>query len=204
MFRRAFGGMVLGIASAIDRASVAFGEETSRGLTEDERQVLRSVFERALDLDRVRVAIGGPVPLLGQKDERRGEPRAVGATIYWPAGGRYAHIPRVWPVFVHEATHVAQYQNGGPGYIADSLLRQTWSMLTTGSRRGPYDWISAAREGIAWAGLGAEQQAALVQDLFEAGLHRDPGPRFVVEGADFTDYVRSALAEAREGRGYCT
>jgi hypothetical protein len=194
------GGAVLGVTRAASSVSRAMGVESRRPLEEAERRVLGEVFEGGLDLDRVRVSIGGLVPVLGLKNEPLGEPRAVGEAIFWPRAGRYADIGGSWAVFVHEATHVAQYLASGPGYIADSLYRQTRSLLESGDRRGPYDWARAAAAGVEWGALGAEAQAALIQDLFEVGLHRDPARHLLIGGVDRTEYARRALAEARARR----
>ena len=101
---------------------------------------------------------------------------------------------------VHEAAHVAQFQNSGPGYIANSLLNQGLAILQGGGRNGAYYWEEDARRGVPWSDLGAEQQAMLIEDIFQRGVH--DGGTYAKDGLDYTSYMLDALAQARAGRGW--
>ncbi len=84
-----------------------------------------------------------------------------------------------------------QHQNGGYGYIADSLHAQ---LVGDG-----YKVDKGIREGRSWAGLNCEQQATLIEQAYEQRCFQ--GEAFKVRGRDCTEYFELAVRELRAGRG---
>lgn len=101
--------------------------------------------------------------------------------------------PGVCPrhLFVHEATHVWQFQNGGHAYITDSIHAQT---IGDG-----YQLEKGLLQGRAWAQLNCEQQATLVETAWAQGCF--DGRPFILRGRDWTSAFETARTELRAGRG---
>ncbi len=86
--------------------------------------------------------------------------------------------------FVHEATHVWQYQNSGPGYI----LHSAWELMRLGAKAyaygGEYGLLKARERNKTLGDFGVEQQAEIARDYcrrLKAGLDTGPWEWFVAE-----------------------
>ena len=133
----------------------------SRPLTDGERAIAGEVFRDALDCDRVRVHHRRWLPLV--------QPRDSGMA---PLGHLYMH-GAFWredyseatlgmrAVFVHEMTHVWQWQTG----VCVPLLAGAWQMLRTGFRYGrAYAYEADPAKDLLDYNL--EQQARIVEDWY--------------------------------------
>jgi hypothetical protein len=230
--RGATGGVGVGLLDvrrngAIIEAGLApFGlAPQTRGLTPEERAVLTRVYGDTLDLDAIRLKVGGQ-GLLGIRGD---QDRALtsGNTIYmrkdpnnaddYP-GLTAAQRQEQWlELLVHEAAHVWQFQNKGSGYQTDSLLGQILPPAiphptTVGgeSTKPEYDWRAAQDAGLSWEQMNPEQQAELMEQAYEAGFFNDltPGqlynPTAVFkddQGNDRTAFVQAAIEKMRARQG---
>jgi hypothetical protein len=195
--------LIQGAAGAV--LTVAFLEKPTRGLTGEEKQLLRSVYGDSLDYDSIRLKESASTEVLGMA------PHTIGNTIY---------VPKEWggkPVFnddgsltqsgkellIHETCHAWQNQNGGGDYIHRSLISQGMAALGGGSRDGAYNWREGVKQGKPWSELNPEQQASLIEDL-GTGLLNDG--KFTVSdipglsAAEFA-YMQSAWQQLRQGAG---
>lgn len=132
----------------------------SRGLTDGERSQARTVFGDAIDLDVVVVTRGS---LLAAGTDRTtgntvnlGDADFVDDTMDLTATG-VAYL-------IHELTHVMQFQQGGLGYIPESLWDQLISKIRTGSVDAAYDWRPLDAAGVPWDEWHVEPQAQAVED----------------------------------------
>jgi hypothetical protein len=120
-----------------------------RTLTPSEEAVLDSVFGPYLDTSLIRIAERS---VIGS-----GSPRTIGDTIYIPEDRITTRT------LVHEAAHCYQTQRGDH-YIASSLSSQLASWLTTGTRRGAYDYSDNLFNKIPFDEWNSEQQADWIRD----------------------------------------
>jgi hypothetical protein len=139
------------ISETLRQAGAVTGAVEGRPLSPDEHKLAKSVFKNSIDYDRVRLATTGPTWTTS------------GNVIFVPDDfslkkGMYAQI------FIHEMTHVWQYQHGGSEYISISLGRQVASWIKTGSRGGAYEYKIKPDSSI--FDFKPEQQASIVQEYF--------------------------------------
>lgn len=121
--------------------------QAERPLNEQERAFAERLFGSSLDLDKVRISRGNPLlfALNGQREV------TLGNVILAPDG-------RLSPsIFIHELTHVWQFQNGGADYTLKAAYAQAFGE--------GYDWQRAIQAGATWEQLNPEQQGQLIQDL---------------------------------------
>lgn len=137
---------------ALTQVSTVAGAVAGRPLTHEERDVAESVFAGSVDLSRVRIVAGAPV-----------EWRTVGNTIYVPEDFSIADSA-MRQTFVHEMTHVWQYQHGGTGYISRSIAAQIVPMLAGKSRNVAYDY--SPTPGTSFFEYNPEQQGLIVENYF--------------------------------------
>lgn len=127
-----------------------------RPLSSEEIALARTVFGDSLDYDRIRF-----IP-----SEGRGlDWRTVGNTIREPPGftitdAYMAHT------FIHELTHIWQYQQYGSAYISRSLFENLGGIIATGHRGAAY--VYHIEPGRRFFEYDVEQQASIVQDYFIA------------------------------------
>lgn len=126
-----------------------------------QKELLKKRFGPTVDVDAIRVVPNGPWPFINSKNDAI----TIGNTIY---------IDRPLSeltddLLVHEATHVMQYQSGGPDYAT----RAFWHGQLTDEK---YNFALAFANGKThWEDLNLEQQAELMQTIQRSGF--DPGVR---------------------------
>jgi len=156
-------------------------------LSDPQKAELNKVFGSSLDVNKVTV-VKGP-PELFDNLPRETPAFTVGNTIivnpkYYPPSN---------DLVVHEATHAWQFQHGGGEYLPQALAAQWFGE--------GYDWQKGVGEGKPWEELNPEQQAEMIQEAYQNGAFDDPNKRFVMNGTDYTDYLRKAEGEVHAGRG---
>jgi hypothetical protein len=132
----------------------------SRPLTSGERSYADRIFRGSLDYDPIVITRGS----IMSAGSARATGNAVnlaeddfeGATMQLSTGG--------YGTLIHELTHVFQYQQGGLGYMPESLWAQFKAWVTTGDRNAAYEWRPLAAAGVPWEQWNVEQQAAAVED----------------------------------------
>ena len=134
----------------------------SRCLHPHEIAYAREIFGEAIDYGAVRIARGSllatfSAPALGNRISLQ-PAHFAGDSLDLNETGK--------SVLIHELAHVWQYQSAGLGYIASSLGAQVRAWMTTGSRRGAYDWRKALH--LPWPRWNAEQQAQCISDYNDA------------------------------------
>jgi hypothetical protein len=135
-------------------------------LLSEERELLQEFFLGGLDLSKLLLYEGGFYSL--------GSTRAVGNSIYFQKktefeairGGSFGRS-----LLIHEATHVWQYQQVGSRYAFGALWGQLSATITTGSRRGAYEYKLSPQRPL--ASYGYEQQAQLLQDYYLRKWHNE-------------------------------
>lgn len=136
--------------------TAAWGAGRGRHLSREEIELARTVFGDSLDYARIRF-----IP-----SEGRGlDWRVVGNTIREPTGfnienGYMAHT------FIHELTHVWQYQHFGSSYISRSLFANLGGIIAEGSRGAAYEYRVVP--GQSFFEYTVEQQAMIAQHYFIA------------------------------------
>ena len=128
----------------------------ARGLTSGEIELVRSIFNRAIDVGRVRLIEGKWWPL----QPRRTAMAPMGDIWFHPDGGGWAEDFAGEPLsaqayFIHEMTHVWQAQKGGRFYLP--LMRHPFCR---------YAYTLAP--GKPFRRYGIEQQAEIVRHRFLA------------------------------------
>ncbi|MBL9020107.1 MAG: hypothetical protein JNL83_38330 [Myxococcales bacterium] len=172
----------------------------NRALTSGEVALLRPLFEDSIDYTRVRV-IDNSFPL---------QPENVYMT---PRGHIYAPGPlfqadfsaarsSLREVFVHEMTHVWQYENGMDlvGAASVEFIKNRGSY----EKAYPYELVA----GRDLTEYGMEQQASIVEDYFALTALRGSAHRMTNKGlspaerdALYAAVLKNFLANARYARG---
>jgi len=170
-----------------------------RPLTAAERGELERVFSASIVYERVRLAeaatwtntlnrltawlLRRPVPT-GDNAVTLGNIIFFPRQLRPPASDRGPAISTDLDWLVHEATHVWQYQNSGPGYI----FRSVWELIRLGPKAyaygGEYGLLKAREKKKTLADFGVEQQAEIARDYYrrlKAGLDTGPWEWFVSE-----------------------
>ncbi|NDV12011.1 type IV secretion protein Rhs [Crenobacter caeni] len=133
-----------------------------RALTAGERAVARRLFGTSLDADRVRVHARGYLPWL------RRVAMAPAGELYFPPALYRADFSRAGPrsqcLFVHELTHVWQYQQGVPVRLAGVCLCLQGAYWLRDAYRYP------AGDARPFRAYNFEQQAELVARYWGARL----------------------------------
>jgi len=143
--------------------------ETKRPLRRDERELARSVFGDSIDYDRVRLI---PTSIL----EFVTQPNAIRIPENFTLASEY-HAQ----TFIHEMTHVWQYQHGGTSYMSVSLGTQLAATAKRGSRNFAYDY--QIRPGQTFFDFTPEQQGLMVENYFSMLRDRAAIPRHQAMGA---------------------
>ncbi|MDF3069435.1 MAG: hypothetical protein K0R38_5036 [Polyangiaceae bacterium] len=188
VFEEVTGSFLLAAGTTISSVQTLLHlEPAGRALTERERALARNVFGSGLSLDVIRLK-SGHAGLYSLIDRER--PFVLGNTVYTKNAN-----PLSDDAFIHELTHVLQYQQRGAGYLAGSLL----SPAVHGAEQ-PHDFAAQIAQGKEFAGLGHEQQAKLIAAGFKAGAiqHGKVVRPLIVEHdgkmVDCSAQLRAALA----------
>lgn len=91
----------------------------TRGLSDQEKEILEPLYSNGVDLDAIRIKFGGPATLVYPGI-------TIGNTISFPKNKYDFAQEKYQALLVHEVCHVWQYQNFGLGYIPRSL----WETFT--------------------------------------------------------------------------
>lgn len=136
----------------VTQAATIAGANAGRPLKQAERDLARSVFGNSLNYGRIRLI---PTQML--------EYRTVANNILIPKDFTIneAHMSQT---FIHELTHVWQYQHQGTSYISISLGRQIGAAVSRGNRNFAYDY--QIRAGQSFFDFAPEQQAFIVENYF--------------------------------------
>ncbi|MGE0325386.1 MAG: hypothetical protein AB7K71_07125 [Polyangiaceae bacterium] len=147
------GDAVLSMFSTPVLDTLAVGSTNERMLTSSEREMAKRVFGDSIDYDKVRIGEGGKLLF----SITQGREITLGNEIVSHEGKLNPHT------FIHELTHVWQYQHGGGDYAPKALVAQ----LKGDAGVGPgYDWRKGIDAGESWKDLNPEQQAQLVADAY--------------------------------------
>lgn len=127
-----------------------------RSLTQGEIELLRSIFEDAIDYSRVRLVKGKWWPF----HPRQAAMAPMGNIWFHPDGGGWSEDFSKEPLglqgfFIHEMTHVWQSQRGGSFYLP--MMRHPFCR---------YDY--RLEPGKPFGSYGIEQQAEIVRHRFFA------------------------------------
>lgn len=133
--------------------------QPGRALTRDERSLAQSVFGKSIDYDRVRLL---PTQLL----KYRTVGNAIRIPVDFTIGDELAA-----ETFIHELTHVWQYQHSGTSYISISLGTQLAASIRHGSRAFAYGY--EIRPGQTFFDFTPEQQAFIVENYFAMRTQQD-------------------------------
>lgn len=123
-----------------------------RYLSEDEVILARGIFGRSIDFSRVRLI---PTEVL--------EYRTIGNTIRIPHDFTITD-EYMAQTFIHELTHVWQYQQSGTRYISESLGAQIGATIERGGRNFAYDYSITPDKSF--FDFSHEQQASIVESYF--------------------------------------
>ncbi len=156
--------------------------ESARELNQKEKDLANTVFKNTVSFDNVyignRTGLGG-APYTGYEyiDEIVGDRFIIhlGVAGYNDAtsdGDISLDFKRkIRNTFIHELVHVWQGKHSkfNGSYQFSSLLSQAWSLISTGERKGAYQYKS----GDSWDSYNVEQQAKIVEDWFRNGSKED-------------------------------
>jgi hypothetical protein len=156
-FYSAIGAVIYAALRIVDVVQTAIGlQPKKRGLTREERALLRPIYRDSLAYDAIELVVG-KAGILGVS----GRAFTMGFTIYLPTLSNQT--------LVHESVHVWQFQFTGFRYIGNSALNQLDSM-TFSKGYDPYDWRPAIDSGKSWFMLeSAEAQAGFIEDVWASG-----------------------------------
>jgi hypothetical protein len=143
--------------------------EVRRPLVLAEIDFLKQIFGDSVDYSQVEIWVGSPALTLSQ-----GRAFVERNTIHLPANlstGRPVLTgfskwlsSEALPLFVHEMTHVWQFQNGGWTYAPSAFLAQQQAIILTGSDFIAYKWRLVRNQK--WQYWNPEQQAAAIEEYY--------------------------------------
>jgi len=181
-------------------------EPPARGLSDDERKYLESIYGDSIDYDMIRIKPGGPL-------NNAMAAHTVGNTVYMPekyfdANGKLT--PDGLDTLGHEVGHVWQNQNGGGDYIHNALFAQLWGSITDGSRNAAYDWREALRNGESFESMNDEERAQVMEDIGlarqgDGAITASDGATGSLGGGNYTPaelaFLQSVADEIQSGEG---
>jgi hypothetical protein len=207
--------MLGGIAISGIQRVIGIEKPTPRPLWKDELEVLQQIFVNSIDYDAISI-LEGDLGLLGLADSVF----TLGHRIYVSQGSGFVSLRQNKSVLVHEATHIWQFQNGGPDYVSEALIAQTWGdgggrclVGEPGAVPPPYPqpaprgygFEQDVKAGVTWENLNPEQQATFIETGFQVGFNfQDPAAGVMDPFGDYpayADYMREALRLIRGGDG---
>jgi len=149
----------------VTQVSTVQAAKMGRPLSEGEERLARGIFGTSIDYTLVRLIPTSMFPFLKYT--------TVPNTIRVPEDFTIADETMA-QTFIHEMTHVWQYQHGGTSYVSVSLATQIaawWPPWGTGSRSAAYDY--QIKSGSSFFDFRPEQQGLIVQNYF--AMLRDQG-----------------------------
>lgn len=137
---------------AVTQIETVEGAIHGRQLTTRETDLARSIYRNSIDYSRVRII--------------------ETALLEWRTIGNNIRVPRNFSIrdasmaqiFIHEMTHVWQYQHTGTSYISVSLADQLIGWISTGDRGAAYEYTIV--QGRTFFEYGPEQQASIVERYY--------------------------------------
>jgi hypothetical protein len=126
--------------------------ENGRPLNKDEMELARKIFGVSISYSKVRLI---PTPLL--------QYRTVANSIRIPEKFTIKD-PEMAQTFIHEMTHVWQYQHSGTSYMSISLQTQIVAGVTRGNRNFAYEY--KIKPGQSFFDFTPEQQGFIVENYF--------------------------------------
>lgn len=168
----AFDATMLMVSQLVGVGRDARGVRLSRGLNENERSALQSVYGDQLNLDVIQVEVS-PAMTMGM----RAGGRVVGNTIYLTPNlvdEDGTVVSHAFDTFLHEAAHVYQFQTGGADYMHNAVFAHIYE-----DSHEVYDWLEPLQSGEPFSQLNPEQQAELITVI---SLHRQAYPDRPVGG----------------------
>ena len=122
----------------------------SRPLTSAEIAAAKTIFDRSLDYDAIRIV----------KSRFPSTATTLGNVVR-------IYRPLSKATLIHELMHVWQYQHRGTAYISNSVCHQLASIVEHGHRGGAYRLTGDdVEQAVCLDDLTAEQQAVLVEKWF--------------------------------------
>ena len=165
-------------SAALEQPKVE-AKKAARTLTPTEIESAKQVFNTKLDYSKVKVITGKDMTLWGRILTMGGKAVVWGNKIYFPndsSGNSKYDFSKNPSWYMHEVTHVYQYQNIGWKYVPKSI----WAQLTKG--QGAYDYQLVP--GKSFKDYGIEQQAEIVRDYYNSATGRTyvtPAERALLE-----------------------
>lgn len=127
-----------------------------RALTSQERDILYTFYEDALDIDLIRINEGGPFMVVYPG-------LTLGNTISFPKQVYDISKQKYQALLIHEGCHVWQYQHFGLGYIPRSL----WETVTQRDTYVVhYDMSQSFRD------YDVEEQCEIMAEIFSRGTEQ--------------------------------
>ncbi|TAL32485.1 MAG: hypothetical protein EPN97_09960 [Alphaproteobacteria bacterium] len=182
----------------------------SRGMTPGEIELAKSVFGNSIDYSKVRIHNGkdeGPVArvenylskFIGMNDVEN-RPQASGSNIWYPTGqykDDFSKPGNDSSTFIHELTHVWQFQHG----LAGAAVKTAEDVVTNGLNYDKtYTYKLDPKKDL--MDYNVEQQANIVAEYFgmkERKAHPEPPPPpATVEGIENNFFGRMMLKRIAE------
>lgn len=183
LINRLISQAIFGSLVTISFAERLIGREApAQTLTSSQIQILSKIFHQSVDFTVVILKVGDSHLLTSTK-----RAFVMGNTIYLPT------LAYSMELLVHEMVHIWQYQHGGVSYMGESL----WGQYVGEG----YDFAKGIYNGKEWAKLNPEQQAELIEAGYAQGYFDNPQSRFMWQGEDLTNYLATAVAQLRLGKG---
>ncbi len=135
-------------------------------LNDAEKAAITWAFGDAIDMSEIR--------LVANKTEGTAPARAVGNLIVMrpgedPADEALRSSPAHLALIVHEATHVWQFQTGGPEYVLDAVSHNLEALAEKGDRGQAY--VYELTEQLDLRSMRAEPQAKLIEEWYALANH---------------------------------
>jgi len=152
------------VEETVRQGSEAISTIMGRPLLQGEIALARSVFGDSIDYSQVRVVESDILDYSGLPNTLT---VPVDFRVDVEAAAQQRHdLPT--ERFMHEITHIWQYQHGGTGYISEAILSYIPYYITEGRREGVYSYKIIP--GQSFFEYPVEHQAQIVTDYFWASI----------------------------------
>ncbi|OPH37918.1 PAAR domain-containing protein [Moraxella equi] len=164
-----------------------------RGLTENERKLVMPIFKDSIDYDKVKIHHGRFIPIF-QPSQTAMTPFG---TIHFPDDiyeEDYANPTQnlinpniIQHLFVHEMTHVWQYQLGYSPFLNGIIIALKGGYINNKA----YEYLSKVQSNQDLSDFNMEQQGSIIADYFidTTNNHTSPSPHPYTKGMPLIDSI---------------
>ncbi len=203
VFKSLFSGGVYYFIKGVDWLCRLFHSGNRRELKQSEKNILKLVFDDALEISKIRIHPGfsciDAIPQLSREAKRMlkrllkmssSDPHKQAFVIGYVIYVRGIDFDQDPHALVHEAVHVWQFERVGADYMTEAV----WAQLTVPDA---YNWKRELRRGkTSWTEFNREAQAEMIADIYTDGVLVEISTGNVIDSS-FGSFYRADNVKSR-------